>query len=293
MGERALEVSGARLHVREAGQGDPLVIVHGGPDFDHAYLLPEMDGLADAFRLVYYDQRGRGRSSGEAADVTIESEVADLDAIRVHLGVERVAVLGHSWGALLALEYATRWPERTSALVLMNPAPASHADLQAWRAQRQATHGRVLEEMGRIAETAAYASGDIEADISCYRLHFGSVLERQDQLETLLSRLRQHFTPRDVVRARAVEERLHEQTWDQPGYDLVPKLAAHPVPTLVIHGARDFFPVEGPERVAQAAGGRLVVLAGCGHFAYFERTAETITAIRDFLDERAASLASA
>ena len=292
MPETALEVPGARLHVRAVGQGEPLVVLHGGPDFDHAYLLPEMDGLAEACRLVYYDQRGRGRSSGEAGDVTIESEVADLDAIRVHLGLERLALLGHSWGALLALEYATRLPHRTRALVLMNPAPASHGELQAWRAQRRATDGPVLEEMGRIAETPAYAAGDLEADASCYRLHFGSVLESQAQLESLVSRLRRHFTPRDVLRARTIEQRLHEQTWDQPGYDLVPKLAAHPVPALVLHGERDFFPVDAPRRIAEAAGGRLVVLAGCGHFAYLERTAETFAAIRTFLRERATSLAS-
>jgi pimeloyl-ACP methyl ester carboxylesterase len=73
-------------------------------DFNHAYLLPELDRLSDSFRLFYYDQRGRGRSSGgvDPRDVTLQSEVDDLDRVRQHLGVEAVALLGHSWGCLLA-----------------------------------------------------------------------------------------------------------------------------------------------------------------------------------------------
>src|SRR4051812_48046156 len=112
----------ARLFVREIGTGDVIVVVHGGPDFDQSYLSPDLDRLSDMFRLVYYDQRGRGRSSAgvSAADVTIASEVQDLDTVRRSLGLERVVVLGHSWGGLIAMEYAIRFPRHVSALVLMN-----------------------------------------------------------------------------------------------------------------------------------------------------------------------------
>ena len=87
--ERYLTRGTARLYVREIGRGEPIVVLHGGPDFDHEYLLPDMDRLADSFRLVYYDQRGRGRSfSGRPADeVDLAGEIDDLDAIR---GVPRV-----------------------------------------------------------------------------------------------------------------------------------------------------------------------------------------------------------
>jgi proline iminopeptidase len=82
--ERYLTRGTARLYVREIGLGEPIVVLHGGPDFDHEYLLPDMDRLADSFRLVYYDQRGRGRSfSGRPADeVDLAGEIDDLDAIR-------------------------------------------------------------------------------------------------------------------------------------------------------------------------------------------------------------------
>jgi pimeloyl-ACP methyl ester carboxylesterase len=103
------------------------VVVHGGPDFDHEYLLPELDRLADVCRLIYYDQRGRGRSfTGEVADdVTVGSEVEDLDAIRRELQLGSIAVLGHSWGALVAMEYALTHPAAVSHLILISPGPVS------------------------------------------------------------------------------------------------------------------------------------------------------------------------
>src|SRR5438309_8045682 len=122
--ESRISVPGASLYVRERGEGLPVVVLHGGPDFDRRYLLPDLDRLAAFLRLMYYDQRGRGLSAAgvRAEDVSMSSEMDDLDALRRRLGVETWAVLGHSWGAVLAIEYAVRHPERVSHLVLMNPA---------------------------------------------------------------------------------------------------------------------------------------------------------------------------
>ena len=114
--EGYVPVDGAQLFTRTVGSGPPVIVLHGGPDFDHTYLLPELDQLAAHARLVYYDQRGRGRSAigVEPNDVSIASEIADLDALRRSLGVDAVAILGHSWGGLLAMEYTTRHPDRVS-----------------------------------------------------------------------------------------------------------------------------------------------------------------------------------
>ena len=87
--------------------------------------MPELDRLSESVRLIYYDQRGRGRSfSGEGPDdVTLIGEIEDLDRIREWTGLDAVAVLGHSWGGVLAMEYAIRHPERVTHLILMNTAP--------------------------------------------------------------------------------------------------------------------------------------------------------------------------
>ncbi len=128
--EGYVPVENAQLYYRDIGQGQPIIVLHGGPDFDHNYLLPEMDRLSDSFRLIYYDQRGRGKSARniQPEDVTLESEMKDLESLRAYFQLESAAVLGHSWGGVLAMEYAVRHPNRVSHLILMNTAPASHDD---------------------------------------------------------------------------------------------------------------------------------------------------------------------
>ena len=167
-------VAGAELYYREVGEGQPIVVIHGGPDFDHTYLLPDFDRLAAGLRLVYYDQRGRGRSRGkiDLEQVHIERYVEDLDDLRKHLGLETIAVLGHSWGGIIAMHYALRHPGRTSHLLLMNSAPASHADLLLMREERlrrQAVHDRKL-----TALMPGYARGDPDAVAQYYRIDFGT-----------------------------------------------------------------------------------------------------------------------
>jgi len=157
--ERFVPVDGAEVYVRQIGAGHPIVVLHGGPDFDHSYLVPELDELAESSRLVYYDQRGRGRSAAgvRPEDVTIDTEIDDLDQLRRQLQLGRIAVLGHSWGGVLAVEYATRHPEHVSHLILMNTAPASGRDADRVRQQRRA--GRPagdVERMQAIDATARF-----------------------------------------------------------------------------------------------------------------------------------------
>jgi proline iminopeptidase len=264
----------AQLYYRTVGEGWPIIVLHGGPDFDHHYLLPEMDRLGDSFRLIYYDQRGRGRSAGalETNEVSIASEMEDLESVRRHFGLGSAAVLGHSWGGVLAMEYATRHPDRVSHLILANTAPASAED---WLALRQHVVSMRpagdLERMQALASSAPYQAGNLEAEADYYRIHFSVALRQPERLDQVLGRLRTHFTEKSVLTARAIEQRLYDETWRSDGYDLLPKLQALDIPTLVLHGEDDLIPVALAAHVAQAMpSARLVVLEECGHFAYLE-----------------------
>lgn len=157
MREASIPAGNAALYSRDLGDGLPVIVLHGGPDFDHSYLRPDLDRLSDSLRLIYYDQRGRGRSAAgvRAEDVTLESEIADLETVRRHYQLGATAVLGPSWGAVLALEYAIRHPDRVSHLLLMNPAPASAADLTFFRERRLNKTAPDRERMTVIAAIAA------------------------------------------------------------------------------------------------------------------------------------------
>ncbi|MFP3883806.1 MAG: alpha/beta fold hydrolase [Actinomycetota bacterium] len=282
-----LPLGPARLYIREVGYGQPIIIVHGGPDFDHEYLLPDMDRLAEFFRLVYYDQRGRGRSADgvKPEDVTIISEVGDLEAVRLHLGLDRTAVLGHSWGGLVAMEYAIRYPDQVSHLVLMNTAPASHQDYLMFRDHLRARRSPDdVAEMERLRSSSEYQQGDLDVDAEYNRRHFKNAVAHPEYVDLVVGRLRTHFTPETLRLARAIEQHLYEQTWELPDYDLLSELSQLRIPALVIHGAQDFIPIDIARHIAASMpGARLIVLANCGHFAYLEQPKRVGSSITEFL----------
>src|SRR6184192_4979383 len=123
--ETTVELNGVRLYTRRVGQGPPVVVLHGGPGAHHDYLLPQYDHLAEGGRaLLYYDQRGGGRSP-VPRDVPVgwREHVADLETLRDHWELDRLTLLGYSWGGLLAVLYALEHPDRVGRLALVAPAP--------------------------------------------------------------------------------------------------------------------------------------------------------------------------
>jgi proline iminopeptidase len=275
----------AQLHFRDIGVGPSIVVLHGGPDFDYDYLLPELDRLAEWFRIIYYDQRGRGRSADGVRpdDVTVESEMDDLDHVRRHFGLDSMAVLGHSWGGVLAMEYASRHPERLTHLILMNTAPASNRDVHLWRQHlHRIRRADDVEAMQFLAATEEFCAGDLDVESEYYRIHYRPALYAPALLDRLIPRLRASFTPDRVLTARAIEQRLYDETWSSPGYDLHPRLRRVAVPALIIHGENDFVPVDVSAHVAGAMPeARLVVLQRCGHFAYLEAPNAVVQHIRE------------
>ncbi|HEU0202268.1 MAG TPA: hypothetical protein VFR86_17795 [Burkholderiaceae bacterium] len=100
--------------------------------------------------------------------------------------------------------------------------------------------------MRAIAATPAYAAGDIATEAEYYRGRFSTALRRPEDVESIVRRLRIDFTPAGIAKARAIEARLYAQTWQAPGYDLLPKLRHCNVPAVIIHGEHDFIPRSAP-----------------------------------------------
>lgn len=115
-----MTIRGVSLFVKVFGHGYPLALMHGGPGLDYQTMLP-LQPLEDQFTLIFYDHRCNGHSTGaEVTSMTMDNLTADADALRQALGFEKWAVLGHSFGGNVALEYALRYPQRLSHLILMD-----------------------------------------------------------------------------------------------------------------------------------------------------------------------------
>ena len=115
---------GTRLAYRQAGEGRPLICVPGGPMQASAY-LGDLAGLSAHRSLVLLDLRGTGESAipADPTSYRCDRQIDDVEALRVHLGRDRIDLLGHSAGAALALLYAARHPDRVGRLALLNPSP--------------------------------------------------------------------------------------------------------------------------------------------------------------------------
>ncbi|HEY6269397.1 MAG TPA: alpha/beta fold hydrolase [Candidatus Acidoferrum sp.] len=271
--ETRIPVGGAELYGREVGHGRAMIVLHGGPDFDHSYLLPELDLLSDSYRLIYYDQRGRGRSAEgvQPEDVSLASDIADIEKVRQYFKLDSVVLLGHSWGTVLALEYALRYPQRVSRMILMNPAPASADDYKELRREWLDKRPEDTERRKAITASAAYKDGDPDAVAAYYRIHFKPALARSEDYEKIVARMRASFTKEGVLKARAIEDRLMVDTWSSPEYNLLPKLNNVKIPTLVIYADHDFIPAGTAQHITQALPkARMVTLKDCGHFSYME-----------------------
>src|SRR6266446_3344414 len=165
--ETTVELNGVRLYTRRIGVGPPVVVLHGGPGAHHDYLLPQYDLLARHRTLLYYDQRGGGRSPiARDTPAGWHEHVADLDALRERWRLDRVTLLGYSWGGLLALLYALGHPDRVERLALVCPAPVA----AEWRNefQRRLTD-RASDPWIVRARAELHASGLRQSDPEKYR----------------------------------------------------------------------------------------------------------------------------
>jgi proline iminopeptidase len=267
-------VRGVSLFVRRIGAGPPTVVLHGGPGAHHDYLLPGFDALATGRELIYYDQRGGGRSAvPRDLPVGWTEQVADLETLRERWGLERLTLAGYSWGALLALLYALEHTARVERLALVSPAPA-------WRAAREGYEARFSqrnldpafqEERRRLRE-----SGLRERDSAAFQ-------QRIFELSVAA-----YF--HDPQRAREltpfrVTGRTQQEVWASLGdYDLRPALPRlRGIPAIVLHGEDDPIPIDTARVTADLIGARLHPLPHCGHVPYVEAADQFVRLLDGFL----------
>ena len=273
-------VHGTRLFVHREGAGDPVVVVHGGPLLDHGYLVEPLRPLAATHRLVFYDQRLSGRSDtpADTASVSLDTFVNEIEGLRRSLGLDRIHLLGHSWGGLLAMKYALAHPDRLLSLVLVSPmAPSAGLWQQEAAALRADVQPADTAGIGALRASAGYAEGDPATLERMLQLSFRSQLHDPD----LAARLRFHI-PADY---RDRSRRLGGLMDELRSYDLLGPLAGLRVPTLVLYGASEVGARFGGEALRRALPRVSVeVLPHAGHFSFMERPDTFHGIVRPFLD---------
>jgi proline iminopeptidase len=262
---------GHELWTAVVGSGSPLVLCHGGPG-----LWDMFGGLADRLadrRTVWrWDQRGCGRSE-PGGPYTLERFVADLDAVVAAAG-PRVDLLGHSWGAQLALAYALAHPDRVRRLVYLSGTGLS---LDSWRPEFHAAGARRLgPDADRIRALEAAGEGRAAAV-----LRWTADVHDRSRAPAVAEAMATPWFPVNQEAYRAIQADLAEH-WDEGTVEEACQSLT--VPTLVLDGAEDLRPRWAVGSLAAALPDvQRVVLPGVGHLPWLEAPEPTVAAIRAFL----------
>ncbi len=273
---------GRRLCFHRRGAGPALVCHPGGPGFSSRY-FGDLAGLNGAFELVLLDPRGTGESDRPADPRAYATEdyVADLEELRLHLGLDRLLLLGHSHGGVVAQAYAARHPGRVERLVLASTlARFQEEQVVAMTAAIEARSGEDWYEDAKAAldaeqggewATEAELASLVLREMPFYFAEYG-LAER-----TYVAGLQGEIPNGDALQLFNAEVLTV--------FDLRPELGRITAPTLVITGEDDFItgPVCAEELAAGIAGSRLELLPDCGHFVFVEQRERFAEVVSEFL----------
>jgi proline iminopeptidase len=273
-----VSMENARLFYEVIGEGEPIIVVHGGPGLDHTYLQPGLDALATRHTLVYYDQRGTGRSGAslDSETINIDTFVEDIEALRQTLGFERVSVLGHSFGSLIAMEYAFRHPETVRALILMNPVePGTRYRTRTGERQRARQTAEDREELSELTQSEAFQARDAATLSQIYRIAFRQVLKDRDRVAELELDLQNSTARNGQDVAALLGGSLGEVDW----WERIPEILS---PTLILHGRYDAPPVDMSRELAETFPVGMLEVLDSGHFPYMEDREGLLSAVSGF-----------
>jgi proline iminopeptidase len=271
------------LFVESRGVGYPLILLHGGPGLDHHEFADYLDPLTDGFRLLFVDLRACGRSEPcPSRTWTLERHAQDVIMLARALGLGRYGVLGHSYGAFVALQNAVDFPGMAAQTIVSSGVPSMR-----WLAavERNLEAFEPVELRDQV--TASFAR---EPEVDTPE-GFGQLMREQlpfhfaDPLDPRIDR----YLARTADTVYAPDVLRHFSASGYGGIEVEDRLGEIGSPTLVLAGRYDrTCVVQAAE--ATAAGipdGELVVFEGSGHMTFVEEPELYVAAVRSFLRSHA------
>lgn len=281
-----------RLYFRVVGRGaDTLIAIHGGPGVDLESIAGDFAPLGERHVVIFYDQRGSGRSTlpADTTRLVAARQIDDLDAVRRHFGLARVTLVAHSYGPLLAASYAIAHPEAVRRMVFFGPVPPRRGDFWQRFGKSMATRldstqrARLADATRRIADSSA------DTRQACRDYWAIAMRPRLAEPDRTLPMIRSDLCasdPRGIRYGLTVANRVILASYGD--WDLRPRLRAVAAPTLVVHGQAESIPMDLVEEwVSALPHARLVRVPRAAHFTYAERPELVWPAVERFLAEPA------
>ena len=279
--EKSLRVNNTEIFTKILGNGEPIVIVHGGPGLAHDYLYEPFKQLADKYKLIFYDQRGCGRSDGfkENEKVTMEMLVEDLEGIRKEFGIRRMNLVGQSWGAVIALNYIFKYSSNVKTLLLLEPSPGSSEYLP----QIQQTISNRLTQPDKERLIQISQNPELRRSPGLFKEFMGIRTKTYFYDSTFLKQ--RHF---DYFDSNSVKKFFSSSAMFGPylmNFNLYGIMTTIKCPVLIIHGDTDIIPTASIEKMSRAIkNSELHIVKNCGHFVHIEKPDLYFNTIRAFLE---------
>jgi len=279
LGGRYVAIGDTRLYVVERGQGYPILVLHGGPGLDHHVFGDYLDPLTDRYQLVLVDQRSQGRSDRAPESTwTLERMARDVGELAQALGFSRYAVLGHSYGAFVALQHAVDFPGQAAQTIISNGLPSARflAEVETNLQRFEPLELREQVASSWAREQSAQTQADMVAIMGDqWPFHFAN--PRDPRIAEFAERAAGAVYAPDVLR--------HFSNQEYGGIELEDRLGAITQPLLVLAGRHDrTCPDAWAEAIAAGAPhAELVVFEHSGHMTYVEENERYLATVRQFL----------
>ncbi len=269
------------LRYRDYGQGEAVLLLMGGPGISGEGLEPVAQMIAKRGRAILPDQRGSGGSIPDDPKViTLNATITDLEALRKELGLERWTVWGCSWGGMLALDYASKFPSSIKGLILVGSGGPSWAFAKAFSDNMKARMSvDDLNAQAYWSKPDIYAKDPARADFELMRAMLPSQFyDRAKAHEAIAT-----FKPVKESSNPDFGEQV-STAFDQGAPARIESLKNLDIPALILHGRQDPMPESiALENQGLLKGSRLVWLDRCGHWAWIEQPAAVEKAMFEFL----------
>ena len=278
----------ARLYYRVIGHGsDTIIAIHGGPGVDLESIAGDFVPLAEHHVVIFYDQRGTGRSTlpADTTRLGAEQQITDLDAVRQYFGLSRVTLVAHSYGPLLAATYALAHPDAVRRMVFFGPVPPRRGDFWTRFGKTMATRLDSAQQARLAAANRRLADTSADARQACRDLWAIALRPRLAEPDRTLSLIRSDLCASDPAGIRyglTITNRVVMASYGD--WDLRSRLRGLAVPVLVVHGEEDAIPMDLVEEwTTSLPHGQLVRVPNAGHFAYVEQPKTVWPAVERFL----------
>lgn len=276
------EINGTQLYIKVIGEGEPLLIVHGGPGVNHEYFLPHLLPLAKKYKLIFYDQRSCGKSAipETIPDLKLEKMMQDIHAIKDSLHLAKINVLAHSWGARIALNYALVYQRDIKSMILVNPVPLNH-DYDKMQTESVKSKTEPMDEIVQddLIHSEAFKNGDAATVEQLYKLNFKTSFFDTSNLSKLNLALPDGFLEANKMLMMGLQADIG--AYDKDIYEFMPTLK---FPILIVHGNADHIPVEADEKLNKVLPkSELVRFTSSGHFPFIEENKKFTDTIDAFL----------